>query len=290
MDCQNDAIKAHSVQNATALSFIEEAGHVSELKTQIVDDEPVCVFARVGRNNASTFKGFCNKHDTETFLLIDSKALNLKDQEQLFLIAYRSVTRELHVVMENAIRLQNAYEAQIKLGNLSPNEASPHALAATGAMYKSWLTYRHRLDKYDKELAAGRYKNILHSIFTIKGRRAVLASSSFFPAGDDPVAKNMTRIALNIIPVAVDETAVIFSYPKSQSGIARKRIANVILKSGEDKLLALSTLVLDATENFFMRPSHIASWSEDKRILIEKSFMSTVHGVYLQTAPELMLF
>lgn len=290
MNCPNEAIRAHSVQNATALGFIEEGGHVSELKMKIVDDAPACTFTCVGRNQASTFMGLCNDHDTELFLPIDTKPLDLRDPEQLFLIAYRSVTRELHVVMESAIRMQTTLEEQIKLGKVPANESSPVMMAATGALYKSWLVYRYRVQCFDQELIKGRYKNVLHSIFTIKGRVPVLAASSFFPVADDPMKKNMPRVSLNLIPIAADETAVIFSYAKSQSGVARRRIANVILKSGDEKLLALSTLILDTMENFFLRPSHVASWSEDKRKLIEASFVSTIDGHYLEPKPEFMLF
>ena len=81
-------------------------------------------------------------------------------------------------------------------------------------------------------------------------------------------------------------------YPKcSVRRIARKRIAPIILKSGDEKLLALSTLMLDATENFFVRPSHLLSWPDEKRETIEKSFMTTIsEAAYLKAKPEFMLF
>ena len=294
MTCQNDAIRAHSVQNATALSLIEEAGHVSELKMRIVNDVPVCQFQPIGRNNASTFTGLCDTHDTEIFKPIDTKPLDIEDIEQLFLIAYRSITRELHVVMENAVRLQSILERRIAVGLASKDEPSPEMIEATRAMYKSWLVWRYRYEHYDTCLINGSFKTMLHSKFVIKGRQPVLAASSFFSESDPADQKKLmklTRIALNIIPVAADETAVIFSYPKSQSGIARKRIAPIILKAGDEKLLTLSTLMLDATENFFVRPSHVNGWPQEKRELIEKSFLSTVsQSAYLKEMPELMLF
>ena len=71
LTCGNDAIKAHSVQNAAALSLIEEDNHVYELKMRIILGEPVCAFQRVGRNIASTFTGLCGQHDAEIFRPID---------------------------------------------------------------------------------------------------------------------------------------------------------------------------------------------------------------------------
>lgn len=94
-----------------------------------------------------------------------------------------------------------------------------------------------------------------------------------------------------MIPLSVDETAVIFSYPKVHSGPARRHIAPVMMKSGEDQLLALSTLALDTTENFFLRASHVDSWSDEKKAFIQKAYFSTVKdGAYLKPHAELMLF
>ncbi|MCR6502506.1 hypothetical protein MUO32_26105 [Shinella sp. CPCC 101442] len=291
MSCTNAAIRAHSVQKSTALSFIEEHGHVCGLKLKVGNGEPVCEFEKVGRNNASTFTGFCNAHDTEIFLPVDTKPLDLGDAEQLFLIAYRSITRELHVVMESAVKLQTLHQTHVNLGVVKPNEPTASAAAPVNAMFKSWLVWRYRLMHYDMNLAKGRYREIAHSIFKISGRRAALASSSFFPTDENPHNKKAVRIALNMIPLSVDETAVIFSYPKVHSGPARKHIAPVMMKSGEDQLLALSTLALDTTENFFIRPSHVDSWSDEKKAFIQEAYFSTVKdGAFLKPHANLMLF
>lgn len=144
---------------------------------------------------------------------------------------------------------------------------------------------------YDMQFAKGRYQEIAHSIFKISDRQAVLASSSFFPTDKNPYNKKAVRIALNMIPLSTDETAVIFSYPKVHSGPARRHIAPIMMKRGEEQLLTLSTLALDTTENFFLRPSHVDSWSNEKKVFIQEAYFSTVkHGAYLKPRPELMLF
>lgn len=167
MSCTNTAIRAHSVQKSTALSFIEEHGHVCGLKMKIHDGEPLCEFEKIGRNNASTFTGFCNVHDTEIFLPIETKPLDLNDAEQLFLIAYRSITRELHVVLESAVKLQTLYQTHVNLGVVKPNEPTASAAAPVEAMFKSWLVWRYRLMHYDMNFAGGRYREIAHSIFKV---------------------------------------------------------------------------------------------------------------------------
>lgn len=291
MQCPKDPIRAHSVGKSTSLVFIEEAGHVLEMRPKIVNDKPATQFVKIGRNEASTFTGFCNQHDTQLFLPIDTKPLKLDDPEQLFLIAYRSATRELHAVMLAAVRLQTGLRTLVERGSVSGSEWSPPMQKATGALLKSWLVWRFRNLHYDFALAKADYKSILHSTYTITGRKPVLASSSFFPIDDLRMSKKTVWVALNVIPIADDETAVVFSYPKVHSGIARKRIAPVMTTFGEERIATLSNLILDSTENFFMRPSHVANWPDERRRRIEEAYFATVrNNVFLQPSPDLMLF
>ncbi|MFK0167031.1 hypothetical protein, partial [Rhizobium sp. NPDC090279] len=96
---------------------------------------------------------------------------------------------------------------------------------------------------------------------------------------------------LNMSPISADETAFVFSYPKVQSANARKLIAPVMLTNGDDRLLALSTLTLCTAENFFLRPSHVDSWSDRKRATLQKAYFSTVkEGAFFASQPEYMLF
>jgi hypothetical protein len=289
MVCEKTAIQAHSVQKSTALSFIEEAGHVCELRTRIKNG-PVCEFVKVGRNTASTFTGFCSQHDAMLFRPIDTEPLDLEDEKQLFLIAYRSITRELHAAIEGARKIQAVYRSHVDQGLIMEEDWSA-AAQSTYPSYKSWITYLYRHNHYDSKLVRGLFQDVSHSIFKISGRRALLAASSFFAVDDRQIAQNTVWIALNVVPLAEDETAVIFSYPRVHSEIAERRIAPVMQKTGEGQLLALSTLVLDTTENFFIRPSNVASWSNEKKALIEKAYLSTAtEGAVLSAQPEFMLF
>lgn len=240
---------------------------------------------------ASTFTGFCNDHDTKIFHPIDIKPLDLCDVEQLFLIAYRSATRELHAAMSGAVKAQSILNKLIAKGRVLENSDSEPMRFATFAFLKAWLLWRFRFDHYDHALNNGNFETITHSKIIISGRSPVIASSAFFPIEDTSLSKKTKWIALNIIPIGASETAVIFSYPKKDSSISRKRIAGVMTSKGEKQLVALSTLVLDSTENFFLRPSHVKGWSDVKKTRIEEAFISTVSKTaYLKPDPDLMLF
>lgn len=291
LSCTEPAIDAHSVQNATSLGLIAEQNHVCELRMRVRDGRPQCAFEKVGRNQASTFPGFCGHHDTEVFKPIDTKPLSLEDDEQLFLIAYRSVTRELHTVMEAAMRLQTTLERQIAAGVVSKDAPSPTMLQATGHMMKAWGVWKHRLEFYDGPFVKGQFDDVFHSTFTIEDRKPILASSSFFSIDDNIWGKRFSAVTLNVIPTTTTQSIVIVSYPKEQSGKARRCVAPIFLKSGEERLYALSHMLVDRAENFFVSPSHVDGWAAEKRKAIEDAFVGTViHGQPAKPSPDLMLF
>lgn len=291
LSCAEAAISAHSVQNATSLGIIADDNHVYEMRMRIKNGAPQCAFEKVGRNQASTFPGFCGHHDTEIFKPIDTKPLSLQDEEQLFLIAYRSVTRELHTVMEAAMRLQMTLQRQIAAGVVPKDEPSAAMMEATAHMMKAWGVWKHRLEFYDRPLVRRRYVDVGHSIFMVEGRKPVLASSSFFSVDDRPWGKRFAGVTLNVIPTSTTEAAVIVSYPKEQSGQARRYVAQIFLKSGEERLCALSHMLVDRAENFFVSPTHVQGWSAEKRKLIEEAFVGTViRGETARPSPDLMLF
>ena len=93
MNCNQEPIRAHSIQNSGVIDLIALGGHVVAFRPSYSSEGLEVEFKLVGRNHASTFTGLCNEHDTKLFLPLDTKPLDVTDREQLFLLAYRSVTR-----------------------------------------------------------------------------------------------------------------------------------------------------------------------------------------------------
>src|SRR6266700_3279132 len=73
MQCDQKAIRAHSIQNAQTIGFLAEDGHVIALQLRFSEAGPEIDFKPIGRNEASTFTGFCNQHDTSIFEPLDTK-------------------------------------------------------------------------------------------------------------------------------------------------------------------------------------------------------------------------
>jgi SEC-C motif len=94
--CKGKIIKAHSIQKNGGLSKIARSGHVYMLDyslTALHNKGGQPTYNLIGINHATTFTGFCNYHDTTTFLPIEQHPF-VSSQESAFLLSYRGICRE----------------------------------------------------------------------------------------------------------------------------------------------------------------------------------------------------
>jgi hypothetical protein len=104
--CSGPIVNAHSIQNNGILNTLSVKNHVLMFKSNITDEGAVPSITEVGKNKATTFLGFCNFHDTNTFLPIENVPYT-KTLEQNFLFAYRAYAFEAHKKLEQLSRFQN---------------------------------------------------------------------------------------------------------------------------------------------------------------------------------------
>jgi hypothetical protein len=97
-DCSDRVIAAHSVQKRIGLKAIEENGHVLAMRRSLGwvhktdgDFRP----ERQGVQSASTFQGFCDKHDAALFRPVEAQAW-VANKETAFLLSFRAVAFELY--------------------------------------------------------------------------------------------------------------------------------------------------------------------------------------------------
>lgn len=104
LDC-NKIIKSHTVSKSSGLSDIaDDTNHVLGLKQNLSNfqkNKENPRFEKIGINNASTFKGFCAKHDKLLFSCFEDKPFTGVG-EQCKALTYRAVAREIYA-KENAV-------------------------------------------------------------------------------------------------------------------------------------------------------------------------------------------
>ena len=274
--CDKTAIRAHSIQNARTLDLLIADNHVIAFRPRASATGIETDFNSVGRNNASTFTGLCAEHDSAIFSPIDRETLDPTNREQLFLLAYRAVTFELHAIIEKAVMLQNMYTERVKRGWDSRSELSPAGQLATEDLLHAFITWRYRADKFDSDLLSQQYSNIESDILIFENQKPRIAVSSLFTIEGIAKEDDTVRIALNVLPVSTSSTVVIFSYHKEDAALGRAGLDRILGATGEYQKYELSKLIIRKLSNFYISPKWFSEWSQEKRERIKGEFLNTV--------------
>ena len=254
-------------------------GHVKALTRRIDKNAgPIIDFSDVGRNQATTFGGFCANHDSEIFKTIDTKSFQSNDPEHLLLGSYRAVARELHAVMEAAVRIQASYQDRIKLGFDGGNEPEPVGMLALEYMVKSYSTHQYKCS-FDEALTARRYGDVLHDVVHIGHERANVAVCSLFSIDHQTKNGDFVRIALNVLPQSSERSVVVFGYLPEDADLVRPFLRPILTSEKHYQKYVLSKLILNNCENFVVSPATYDDWPQEKRNAIRDYFVSTLlHG------------
>jgi hypothetical protein len=288
--CTNTAIRAHSVQNAAAMDLLQRAGHVKVLTHDHHNaDSYTLIWRDIGRNLATTFEGFCSEHDAALFTPIDIRPFDPADREQLFLYSYRAVARELHQLMEAAVRTQSMYEQRIEASIDNGNEpelagmmAVEHMMTAHSTfVYKSWL---------DEALLERNFNILNHEIVRLASQAPAIAASVFFDLDTRRYQDEPPRIALNILPVSHDETIAIYSFTDADAEPVREYLSDILTTTGAYQKYLVSRLLLLHAENFVVSPALFDTWSDIKRDAIRDFFLQTIRYGSAEQSEHFYLF
>ncbi len=277
MNCDQQPIRAHSIQNAKVLELLASDGHVIGFKKRIdAVNGPTIYFDKIGRNEATTFTGLCSEHDRTIFADIDTQQLDTKNKKQLFLYAYRAACRELHAVMEAGLKLQLGYQQRVKLGLSPGNQPCDAGMMATSFLMNSYETWEYRATNFDQGLVANKYDLIQHDVIHFSNQAPTIAACVLFSLDDLIVGDQTVRVALNIVPTSDTETVAIFSYDKRSASPARKALKTVLSSQGLQQKYELSKRLLNHCENFVISPQFFGLWDEEKKNVIKDYYTSTI--------------
>jgi hypothetical protein len=277
LKCENRPIRAHSVQNAGVLERLARDGHVFTLGARIHPrTAPRPKFQWTGRNNATTFEGFCAEHDRAIFRRIDTEPLEVTDREQMFLLAYRAATRELHTTMAVAAKIQASYEKSIELGLSDGDSPSDQGMFAVHRMVVAWDTHRYRLP-LDPALIERRFNRVEHRIVEIPCRRSTIAVSSLFSVDSVQSGDTHLMLSLSVLPLADEQSVAIFSWRDCDRTTATSWLNEELPPDLDATRLRrrVSRIVLANCENVVLAPSFVDGLSASDKDQILKFFLET---------------
>lgn len=277
MSCTSKVIRAHSIQNSKVLDLLARNGHVKAITKRLSAERPPDFsFEEIGRNQATTFTGFCSFHDTEIFRPIDTADFDRNNPEHIFLMAYRSIAREMHASLHAASTIQATYLKRIELG-LDPSDSpSESGLLATQQMMKAFFIFQYKAN-FDIALIEGRFDSITNQVFILMSQTPAIAVSLLFSLdGATKENEGWVNVSLNIFPNKKNETVVIFSYLPEDQGVVKAELQRILEATGEYQKYELSKLVLNYCDNFVIAPTHFDTWLPDKTEAIQQYFISTI--------------
>lgn len=176
--CGSKIINAHSIQKSGPLKCVVNNGHVCAFR---FDEDNTLKLDEIGWKKASTFRGFCEKHDTELFLPIEQEQF-VGSGLQCFLASYRSFSHE-YITLRNDLLLAdggligiNKYRGEDNLP-IEKQLIKNHKLSTMHAVKNiSYIMKKHVVCYREKS-----FNDFNHAIFYFYGDPDVVVSSVITP-------------------------------------------------------------------------------------------------------------
>lgn len=270
--CGDPAIAAHSVQNNGTLKEIAEDGRVYMIEAEPMVGYPPKLpdFKRRSRNQATTFKGLCNPHDTKLFLPIDTNPLDPRDPEHAFLLAYRSLLKEAHTVEWVADMNSISYDQLVADGEIAAGGLHE---AVKDRRSEDTVPMLREKRSMDRLYLARAYAGLRHEVVPLPTRSPTLAVSGFFSAGR--IGQKECWCMLNVFPHAGGHL-MLFSFKGHSEVAVRRFLLNPLKRAhGRDRERAASRVVLENCSNFAVSPSVCESFGVAQRQAIRDYFWGT---------------
>lgn len=255
-ECDGVIKKAHTLQNNGILSVLSENGHVMVTEAKADKNGIHIEFVKRGRNEATTFTGFCSKHDTEVFADIE-----IREYEQLpkqnFLFAYRAFSQEYHKKLRMFRATQNIFKNK---PSLTKDEFAIYNYRLRQLEMYDMNLYK---EKFDYIILHENYDCINSRIIELEKAYDFAVTTMFVPTRDlngkelnDAYSLEETRqkaCFITIIP-SNNRTIIIISWLREDGEVLEEFINQIMsLKESELKCY-LNNILPMYTENIILSP------------------------------------
>lgn len=284
--CKGGIIKAHTIQKSGGLSRIARDAHVYQFDanyTTLRKTKGELTVKPVGLNNASTFTGFCAHHDNMLFAPLEKVAFKASE-EQIFLLAYRALYRELFYK-----------KGQVELSKKADIFAKGKDPSLQAQIYQFWADIRrggesslrklnHYKALYDKALLDSSFSRMSYYVVEFNSVPDFLCSACLYPEFDfdgvelqdlSDLTSLLDHLAFTLIATSSGGAAVFSWYGYSRAGYRLVQSVNRIT----DQLLpsAIQRLVFEHFENVYMSPEWWDKLSGETQESLTRRQMSSSH-------------
>lgn len=185
-ECKSSIVRAHTISKSACLKAIASNGHVIGGKASLSllsKSNGKIVPSKIGINQASTFTGFCTKHDKELFSKIEDEYFS-PNKEKCFLLAYRPIARELYTKEGNKITANLLRKADRGMDRGIQESVQSVATQFDTGVEMALHDLRTLKQDMDDCLIKSDYENYRHYVFELSSPPQTVASASIFTEYD----------------------------------------------------------------------------------------------------------
>lgn len=184
-DVCNAVVAAHSIQRSRVLQqILDPQKRVSTFFPLRVDSAGRIRVRRVGWREASTFTGFCGKHDASTFGPIENVVFS-GTKQQCFLVGYRALCHEIY---QKTGALKSSPEVRRLVDRGVPpsaqREMQDFSATVAAAQGKGLSDSRKLKTVMDKDLLAGSYGEWSNAVVEFDGDLCISCTGAISPDYD----------------------------------------------------------------------------------------------------------
>lgn len=295
-NCQGNIIKAHTIQRAGGLTRIAENGHVftGYANPTSLPNGPMNPIAKlIGIQRASTFTGFCARHDDQLFAPIEKVPFR-GCPEQILLLGYRALCREVFTkkaandfseLLRDTDKGKDQYAQELTQGML--NEYRQGLKAGLEDLE------RHK-KSYENILLKRKFSEINFFLLELSSSPDVLASFSCHPEYDfhgtflqdlSKIEPAKELIAFSIIPTD-QGGAVVFSWIGEVNGACNTLIQSLGGLTNAQTTDAVVRFAFEHGENTFFSPSW---WRTLRKEAQEKVLRRLDSGILRRRDPNCLI-
>lgn len=285
--CANPPIDSHSLQRRGALAELANAtNHVTMFKGQVRFDAPPRARAElVGINDATTFPGFCNEHDTEVFAPIERGPLTSPSLQQMFLLSYRAVAREYYGKLHQLQLADTWVRIADEDAGAAPEVREVARINAEDiGLGARTLAKTKRL--HDEAWRSGKYLSGIRYQCKRVGPQRFAVAGFFTPAYDfsgRPVPRSRIPevqwpwLTLSVIPDSAGALVSMSWDPLHERAL--DGILGHVRGAGSPGAVAAAAweLAVRWSENIAIAPTAWAALSKDAQQALEEVFTATIH-------------
>lgn len=263
--CSGGIIKAHTIQKSFSLESIAVGGHVYSIQANIFTKTGAkhpFELKNIGINQASTFSGFCRRHDDELFKPIESSDYDIGNFETL-LFGYRAVCRELYTktAQKELIPSRNKF---LETKSLS-EEYSSHLKLHDIAVEEGLTIIRTKKQEYDRQIKSEKQDDNHYLAFILEKLPEFVCSGALYPwygfngeilqtaiLGINPIHYNLLTITIAGTPAGKGLALIQWL---GNSNICTQIADQLQKMDSEDVGSAFSRLVFQFLENVYFSPN-----------------------------------